>query len=303
MASGGVFVLGEPLGELSEVRGGAARVGVGGDAFNTAVYLRRAGVPVQMLTALGTDPMSASVEAVMRAEGIGTDHLCRSSDRPVGLYAIETDEVGERSFTYWRSESAYRGLFDLPGCEAALDRAARAELLYLSGISLSAFGAGERERIVVLARQVRANGGQVAFDTNYRPRGWPSARAAREAIRALAPHVSIALPTFEDEAALFGHENPQEALNAWAAAGASEVCVKCGPDGALTSAHGWVRPSVVRAPLDTTGAGDSFNGAYLAARLRGEAPDRAAAAGNALAGEVIMVRGALTPRNMAAPAA
>ena len=303
MEAGGVFVLGEPLAELSDVRGGAARLGVGGDAFNTAVYLRRAGVPVQMLTALGTDPMSASVEAVMHDEGIGTDHLCRSPDRPVGLYAIETDEAGERSFTYWRGESAYRAWFDLPGCDAALDRAAGAELLYLSGISLSAFGNAGRERIVALARQVRANGGQVAFDTNYRPKGWPSEHAARGAIRMLTPHVSIALPTFEDEAVLFGHEGPEEALNAWMAAGASEACVKCGPDGALTSAHGWVRPPVIRAPLDTTGAGDSFNGAYLAARLRGEPPDRAAAAGNALAGEVIMVRGALTPRTIAAPAA
>lgn len=298
-----IFVFGEPLAELTEVRPGSATLGVGGDTFNTAVYLARGGVPVSMVTALGTDPMSAEVARVMADEGLSTEHVLRDEARPVGLYAIETDAQGERSFTYWRSGSAFRAWFGHPGAEAALDAMASADLLYLSGISLSAFDAEGRARIIELAHSVRRGGGQVAFDPNYRPDGWEDADAAREAIGALMPAVSIALPTFEDEAALFGHTDPEDSLSAWQDAGSAEVCIKCGPKGALLSDYGWVAPASVRQPLDTTGAGDSFNGAYLAARLSGTDPVRAAQAGNALAGEVIMVRGAIIPHERECAAA
>ena len=299
---GGTYVFGEPLAELSDVRPGVARLGVAGDTFNTAIYMRRAGVPVRYVSVIGTDPLSAQVARIAEEEGIETVDILRSPDRPVGLYVIETDDAGERRFTYWRSNSAYRAWFATPGAEASLTRMAEADLLYLSGISLSAFDEERRQRIIQVAHDVRRAGGKVAFDPNYRPAGWESREAARGAISAIMPAVSIALPTFEDEAALFGYPSPERSLMAWQAAGAEEVCVKCGPRGALLP-EGWVAPEAPRQPLDTTGAGDSFNAAYLAARSRGEDFVSAARAANALAGEVVMTRGAILPRPGPAPQA
>ena len=291
-----VFVFGEPLAELADIRGDTARLGVGGDTFNTAVYIARSGVPVAYVSALGGDPLSRRVLGMMTEEGIGTESVLAVPGRPVGLYAIETDEVGERSFTYWRSASAFRAWFEADGHEEAFGRMAKADLLYLSGITLSAFSPANRDRVIGLADQVRRNGGRVAFDTNYRPAGWEDANTACETIRALMPSVSLALPTFEDEAALFGYDAPEACLDAWRSAGADEVCIKHGAAGALLSNHGWVAPTRLVRPVDTTGAGDSFNGAYLAGRLKGQDPLRAATGANELAGRVITVRGAIIPK-------
>lgn len=297
IANGGtVFVFGEPLLELSSVTGDSARLGIGGDTFNTSVYLARAGIDVQYVTAIGDDPMSGRVLDALRAENIGTDYVSVVPGRPVGLYAIEVDDEGERSFTYWRSQSAFRSWFKTPGTSAALKAMASARALYLSGITLSVFTHEERAEIVGLMERAQKNGVTTVFDTNYRPLGWPIADAARVAVEQIRPFVTISMPTFEDEADLFGTSTPEDSAAYWRDAGCREVCVKSGPRGAFLSVGEWVRPEQERQPKDTTGAGDSFNGGYLAARLKGARPQDAAKAGNDLAGRVIMTSGAILPR-------
>lgn len=292
---GPVFVIGEPMIELSSISGDQAQLGVGGDTFNTSVYLKRAGVDVQYVTTLGDDTLSKRVLNALHQEGVGTDFIEIVPGQPVGLYAIDVDEFGERSFTYWRSASAFRSWFDTKGAYKTLAAMEEAALLYLSGITLSVFTDANRARLADLSKRVRRNGGHVAFDTNYRPAGWSTSEAARDAVNQLMPFVTLALPTFEDEANLFGSPSPEECVSRWQTAGASEVCVKSGPEGALLSVGGWVTPKTALKPKDTTGAGDSFNGAYLAARLLGNAPMEAASQANDLAGRVIMISGAILP--------
>jgi 2-dehydro-3-deoxygluconokinase len=141
------------------------------------------------------------------------------------------------------------------------------------------------------------------MDGNYRPRGWPSAGQARETIKRFWSLSDIALPTFDDEAQLWGDADPQAAADRLFALGVREVAIKLGPAGALAGRAGTlttVAPSGAIEPIDTTGAGDSFNAAYLAARLRGHPIEAAARAGNTLAGVVIRHRGAVVPREATA---
>jgi 2-dehydro-3-deoxygluconokinase len=293
------YAVGECMLELTGRLGNGARLAYGGDTLNTALYLSRLGLRTEYVTAVGTDPWSDDLVNAWADEGVGTGCVLRHPSRTVGLYAVRTDDAGERTFTYWRSESAARALFQLAEVGRVEEALANADLLYLSGISLSLFDASERARLVAVAQSVRRRGGRVAFDPNYRPRGWSSPEAARTAIDALAPFVSTALPTFEDEAALRGDADPRATARRWRDAGADEVVVKLGPEGALVAwADGERRlapPSVV-APVDTTGAGDSFNAGYLFCRWKGCAPPDAAAFGARLAGEVIRHPGAIVPR-------
>lgn len=291
-----VVAIGECMIELTGSFGGAARIGFAGDSFNTALYLARLGEGVAYLTALGTDPFSTEMQAEWEREGLATHLVLRDPDRLPGLYAVRTDAAGERSFYYWREASAARRLFTLPGIDAALVAAAGAQLLYVSGITLSLFPAAERDRLGGLAASVRAAGGDVAFDPNYRPRGWASPAEARAAFATFADHVSIALPTFDDEAALHGDISPSATLVRWQALGAREVIVKQGADGCLT-AQGPVPARTGVIAIDTTGAGDAFNAGYLAARRRGHDGVAAAAFGTALAGEIVRHRGAIMPRS------
>jgi 2-dehydro-3-deoxygluconokinase len=270
-----------------------------GDSYNTALYLARLGANVRYLTALGTDPFSDEMLAQWRGEQLDTSLVLRDPERLPGLYAIRTDSRGERSFYYWRQHSAVRRLLQLKGIDAAMAAAADCDLLYLTGITLSLFEAPERGCWAELAAAVRQRGGHVAFDPNYRPRGWRDAAEARTAIAQLAPSVSILLTTDEDERALYGHASAPESMAYWSEAGVNEIVVKQGAAGA-TGRHG---SSDVAVPVpakvqmvDSTGAGDSFNAAYLMARLRGTGIADAILAGHRLAGQVVQVRGAILPR-------
>lgn len=284
--------------EFSAASDGLFARGFGGDTLNTAVYLSRLGIDTAYITALGDDALSNAMLAAWQAEGISTDDVLRVPGRVPGLYMIERDARGERSFLYWRDRAPARELFDRAG-DAALERLARFDWLYLSGISLSLYGETGRARLRELLIAARRNGGKVAFDGNYRPRGWSDAEAARRAFNAVLPLVDLALPTLEDEQALFGDADAAACLSRLKAHGVGEIVIKRGPLGCLIDANGRqveVPPLEVVQPVDTTAAGDSFNAAYLAARIKGAEPELAARAGHRLASTVIMSPGAVIPR-------
>ncbi|MDE2620735.1 MAG: sugar kinase [Sphingomonadales bacterium] len=284
---------------MLELSGGEGRwrLGHGGDTLNTAIHLARAGVPTAYLTALGTDPFSAQLRAAWAGEGLDTSLVLTHPTRGAGLYAITTDPAGERSFTYWRGDSAARALFDCPGIDEACAFARDADLLAFSLISLAILPDEGRGKLLALAAAVRAAGGRVAFDGNYRPQLWASPdEAGFWRNRAIAV-ADIGLPTLEDETMLGAPADPQAVRQHWQGLGCSETVVKLGAGGCLLPDGTIVSPAAVLQPVDTSGAGDAFNAGYLAARLRGKAPDEAARAGHALAGWTIMRPGAVPARD------
>ena len=286
--------------EISGRIGAPGRIAYGGDVVNVAVGLARLGQRPALLTALGTDPWSEQLVAAWLDERIDLDLVARHPEKLPGLYGIQTDELGERTFTYWRENSAVRDLFALPEAERLMAAAARADLLFLSGITLALYDDEQRARIAQAAKAVRARGGIVAFDGNYRPRLWPDASAARTAYETFAPYVTLALPTASDEKMLRGYEETPEAIaRRWHDLGANEVVVKLGAAGAYTSErHGDAHfvPAEKITPVDTSGAGDAFDAAYLTARLAGAPSHVAAAIGHGLAKTTIMHVGAIPPR-------
>lgn len=291
-----VFV-GEAMLELSSAGGDAWRMGFGGDTLNTAIHLARGGVETGYLTALGRDPFSREVIGRLAAEGLDTSLILTHPSRSAGLYAISTDAAGERSFTYWRGESAARAMFDCEGAAAAVAQAGTAALLGFSLISLAILPLEGRNALLDLARRVRARGGQVAFDGNYRPRLWATpadARAARDAAIACA---TLGFPTFEDERLLSDAPDAGSVAAHWQALGCQETLVKLGEGGCrLPSGEISAPPRVLR-PVDTSGAGDAFNGGYLGARLNGGTIAEAARAGHELAAWIIMRPGAIPARD------
>ena len=299
-----IAAIGECMLELTRRDDGGFNLGFGGDTLNTALYLARAAAgredfAVDYVTALGTDPMSGEMISAWRGEGVGTSRVARLQGRLPGLYLIRTDDTGERRFFYWRGEAAVRSLFRAPETEALLQALPGYDALYFSGITLAVLAPEARERFRSALETARNRGCLVAFDSNYRPALWADAAAARQAMGEFLPVTSLALPTFEDERALHGDADPAATAARYARAGVAEVAVKRGAEGCLV----WAEEKLVsvpaaarRAPVDTTAAGDAFNAGYLAARLLGATPERAARAGAAVAGAVIGHRGAIIPR-------
>lgn len=297
-----VAAIGECMAELTHHDDRELRLDYAGDTLNTAVYLARQtvgrGVRVEYVTRVGDDWYSDRAVDRMAAEGLGTAYVERVTGRSLGLYLVRTDPSGERSFVYHRSTAPARGLFG-PDQSVELDEAlAGCDLVYLSAITLQILTDPARERLWRTLAAVRAAGGRVVFDSNYRPSGWPNAAAARAAIERTLSLADIALPSLTDERALYGDADAYACADRLRRHGVGEAVVKNGPDACLvgTGDHRtWVRPLSIGNVVDTTAAGDSFNGAYLAARLRGLSPRAAAASGHRLAAAVIQHPGAIVP--------
>jgi len=285
--------------ELSHPVGQGAKLSYGGDVLNTSIYLARLGVVPNLVTALGTDPYSEGLLKDWERECVQTSYVLRDPERLPGLYAIQTDHQGERSFYYWRSKSAARNFFNLDGYSQSVDFMKEADWLYMSGITLSIFTNDEREQLAEIARSVKARGGHVVFDPNYRPNGWASPEAAREAIEKFAAHTTLMLATIDDENLLYGQMPGEKHAARWHDLGIGAVVLKCGPRGAIIYDKGQlvrrVPVSVCDQPVDTTGAGDSFNAAFIAMKCRGKSTLKAVEAGNLLASHVIRHPGAIMP--------
>lgn len=294
-----VACIGECMLELSGVDNNAMTLSYGGDTLNTAVYLARLGVAVDYVTALGDDPYSDWMIEQWRSEGVGVERVIRAEGRVPGLYAIRTDDAGERQFFYWRDQAPARDLFGFPESDALARDLMGYDWLYLSGITLSLYDDAQRAQLFAILDGAHAKGCKVMFDTNYRSHGWLDAAAARQVMTEMLNRTDLALPTFDDDREVFGDADAMACVERLHVAGVGEVAVKMDAEGCLISAAG-LREQVATVrrsdPMDTTGAGDAFNAGYLAARIAGRDPATAARAAHELAGEVIMHRGAIMPR-------
>ena len=294
-----IACLGEAMVELS-LDGDIAHLGFAGDTLNTAIYLRRS-LPdvhrVSFVSAVGQDMLSDRMVARIAAEDVSTDHITRHADRIAGAYAIETDTSGERSFVYWRDTSAARTMMT-PDSPIQPETLSQFDVVHLSAITLAILAPQARAALMSWVPGYRASGGRIAFDSNYRPRLWEDVPTAQSAVAAMWRETDIGFPSVDDEMALFGDADTAAVMARIEGYGVPTGALKRGESGPLPIG---ARFNATYAPcdkvVDTTAAGDSFTGGYLAAWLSGADQAAALQTGHNLACRVIGYRGAIIPRS------
>jgi len=294
-----IAIIGEVMIELAPTGDRLLRAGVSGDTYNTACALAGLGERVSYLTALGAGKSADTVRAHATTRGLSLLEDHSYAHRQPGLYLINVDARGERSFEYWRGESAARALFsDVAKFGELCAQAMAAEYLYVSGITLALMRHDVRESFDMFLRRYRSAGGRVVFDPNYRPALWASPDVAAEAVSALLPLVDIYLPGRAEEQQLFNSRSLAEVSAAMAPDGLREIIVKDGSARCKISIGGDIEHVAITAidpVIDSSGAGDAFNGGYLAARLAGLNPQNAVRYGAVVAAEILGHRGAVLP--------
>jgi 2-dehydro-3-deoxygluconokinase len=293
-----VASIGECMIELKQAENGLYSRGYGGDTLNTAVYLARLGIEVDYITALGDDPMSDEMIAGWAAEGVGTSRVARLNGKLPGIYLIKTDDAGERRFFHWRESAAARSLMDLPETDDILDSLSTYDVVYLSAITLSIYSAAGRTKLFGALHLAREHGARIAFDTNFRVRGWPDLDVARTVFDQAFAESDMVLASSEDLLPLYPGDNDDQLL---ARIPCREAVLKLLKPASIVRFAGVTREvraePVTQPVVDTTAAGDSFSAAYIAARLVGAEPVEAARAGHCLAGVVVCYPGAIIPRS------
>lgn len=289
---------GKPFGEMWQ--------SYGGDTLNSATYLSRISSPddiqVHYVSALGTDSLSSQMCRCWQADHIYTNWVLKDENHQPGLYLIQLDEQGERTFLYWRNQSAAHYMVQHPDFHQVLTELQQVDMIYLSGISLAILPKNDRTFLIEQLRKLTKLGVEIAFDSNFRPKLWDSFKDARDCYSQLLPYVSLALVTFDDEQLLWGDDNEQATRTRLHQIGIPNVIVKSGQNGAYFSdsqshQHGQVIPEKIQNVVDTTSAGDSFNAGFLQGYLRNKPLDICCAQGNRVAGIVIQHKGAIIDKH------
>ncbi|ENM5743227.1 sugar kinase [Vibrio metoecus] len=307
-----IAIVGECMIELNGKPFGTMHQTFGGDTLNAAVYLSRGceananpdDIKVSYVTALGTDPISSGMLSRWEEEGVATELVLRDPTRTPGLYLIQLDDQGERTFLYWRNQSAARYLLQHPDFGQIKQALNQVNMVFLSGITLAILPAEDRIALLNLLVELKAKGVEIAFDSNFRPALWPQDdhHTVKEIYQVMYQLTDVALVTFDDELLIWGDSTPEQTIQRLTALGVQKCIVKLGAEGCLiqdssaSNAPQAVPTQPVVQVVDTTSAGDSFNGGFLSAYLAGADLATACQRGNALAGTVIQHRGAIIPK-------
>ena len=268
----------------------------GGDIMNSLVAAARLGSRAGFISKIGDDPFGASLRGAWQAEGIDLRH-CPLVEGTNGVYFIAQLDGGERDFTYYRKGSPASTLAPE---DVAEEYIASSRLLLLSGITQAISKSAEAATLYA-AEVARKNGVIVAFDPNYRAKLWQARAAldgaesgqalARAATQTLLPFVDILslsapadLEALDDDVDNLAERVPL-------------VCVKRGEQGCSIYAEGSKTdlPTEKTNVVDTTGAGDAWNGAFLHGLLQGNVAGAGELA-NHVAAKSVVYRGAVPPR-------
>ena len=296
--------IGECMVELSSLESGLLQKSFAGDVFNSAVYMKRFvgnACNVSLLTAIGEDSISNEMEVFFEKHGLLTDHVFKSSNGTVGLYLISTDDDGERHFSYWRDNSVARHLMDILAQNIKLISDIKADMIFFTGITLAILNDESRRDLIAQLTQARKKGAKIAFDPNYRHQLWENKESAADWITKAYDISDYIFPSLAEEEMLFGIKSVEECLDKFQAFEHSEIVLKAGNEGMLVKYdeelfHQEFVP--VKNVVDTTAAGDSFDGTYLAARLTGVNIENSLSKAASIAAKVVQYPGAIIPETL-----
>ncbi|GGB51909.1 sugar kinase [Shewanella inventionis] len=296
-----IAIIGECMVELQKKLSGLKQA-FGGDTLNTALYLARLtqaqSITTSYVTALGYDSFSEQMLAAWQAEGIDTSLVLQLAHKNPGLYYIETDDTGERSFHYWRNDSAAKYLFDQPESEHLTEQLLSYDYLLITGITLAILTESGRSTLFSLLSEFKRRGGKVIFDNNYRPKLWSNPQQTMDEYAKALALTDIAILTFDDEIQLYGDTEVTQCISRTQTAGVTELIIKRGAEDCIVIENNqtsYVAATPVSNIIDTTAAGDSFNAGFLAKRLSQGSAVQAALAGHIMASTVIQYPGAIIP--------
>ena len=270
----------------------------GGDTFNAAVYfsrLTKKEFNTFYFTGLGQDHLSKMMVKRFKNENLKTELIQIIKDKSPGLYSIQTDEKGNRSFSYWRNDSAAKKMIERCNLNKIDKFISDSELFYYTGISLGILKQKDQNKLIDLSKKSKLT----AFDFNYRNSFHGNKIKSQSLFKKSNLSSNINFISFDDIIEIFGKSDPIEFINTFKR-----------KDNIIILKHfekifysefnkiGSINIPIIKA-IDTTAAGDSFNGSFLAYHLIKEnlsIEDKILMSHN-ITKNVLKYRGAIIPKS------
>lgn len=293
-----LLALGEGMLELKFDQQGQLVHKFAGDTLNAAIYAKRWSdkLTVQFYSAIGQDAFSHQMIQYLGSENINTDSLLISSTNNIGIYAIETDERGERSFNYWRKDSAATQMLKMLKELGGVSALPASEIIFFSGISLAILSDEDKAYLFDVIEGMRKKGSKIAFDPNYRAKMWRDEQHAIEWFTKAFEISDIVLPGLDEQQDLYHQQTVEDVKSFMFNLGVKELIIKAGKEGVYgfscdESCHVPFNPAPQQ--IDSTAAGDSFAGTFLSSRLFGDSIKQSIINADSVAREVVQYRGAI----------
>ena len=284
-----LLCIGEIMLEFSQISENLYRKSFAGDTFNVAHYASIVGgssVEVDYFTAIGTDENSDQCQSFIERNKVGVKKIHRDEIHSIGLFNLSNNDAGEKRYTYWRSDSAARHLF-----EQKIDLSGY-DFVYISGITAAI--TIHKTNLIDALLKAKNKGAKIVFDFNYRPQLW-AADEAKEFSLKLLPLVDILKISDEEFEILF----PCKTMSDFSRENhEAELIFTCGGQKAeVWQAGNLLAQEFFEAStkvIDSSAAGDSFLGAYLASYSKFDASQRLKRA-HRIAVQVIAHKGSIAP--------
>lgn len=301
-----VLFIGEAMLELVNKGNNLLAKSFAGDVFNTSVYMKRAypQITSSFMSAVGKDKLSKEFLDSAAVESIETKGIGISVKRHLGTYMVVNDATGERSFIYWRNDSAAKSMLSTLTAEqikTLLAQFTHNGVVFFSGITLAILHPSERTLLWELLAKMQKSGALIVFDPNYRPALWEDTATAKQEIEKAFALSDWIMPGLDDFKALYGLTSVEQCLAFCCQFNCAEVVLKQGEKSVhVLNADGHKEFAIIKSNnvVDTTSAGDAFNGIYLGARLHNQSPQRATQLANYAASKVIETPGAIMPSEL-----
>jgi 2-dehydro-3-deoxygluconokinase len=299
-----IVIMGESMLELSRADVDLWQQSYAGDVHSLAVYLKRCAgefAAVTFMSAVGTDALSQNLLSALEAETVNTALVYRHPSKQLGLYMINTSPSGERSFQYWRNDSAARQMMQLHSSSFSPNSFTRPDQVFFSGITLAILDKNTRADFWNFIDWLKAEGTQIIFDPNYREKLWSSPEDARAQYDLAFKASNLLLPGVDDFHQLYNLHTSAAVCDFLMPYNIDEIIIKNGAESVIyqSSTEQFSVPIIpVAQVVDTTAAGDSFNGSYLAARARGLNTKDAILFASKISALVIQHRGAILNKEL-----
>ena len=255
----------EISGDLSSLDTSKAKIKVnfGGDTFNSAVYFSRLcnkNFVTHYFTAVGNDKFSEMMLKRFEYENLNTSLVKIIKNKYPGLYSIHTDKLGNRNFSYWRSQSAAKSMLsDLKGSKN-IEKLYNCDLFYYSGISTNILEKKYQSKLIKIASKAKLT----AFDFNYRKNLHTNKIETQNLFKEINQFVDINFISYDDMIDIFVKTDAIDFVKKNSRK--NNIILLRLHDHVIYSYYGLIGKIYVPMVIakDKTAAGDSFNGSFLA---------------------------------------
>jgi len=294
-----IAVIGECMIEYQEKKD-LYKQSFGGDTFNCSVYLKRTlkKAHIEYITVVGEDELSKKMITFFQKQNIKTSYIDKVNDRNPGLYIINKKKK-EKTVSYWRENSAASELFLTRSLNRITNELLDFDLIYFSAITLAIMSEEGRNNLFRVIKKARASGVKIAFDSRYKSKLYRSSDHARKMYNQAIHYCDIFLPSMRDEKKLWGTFDAYSVIERAKKAGCTEIVIKSLYEDItyyINDVTKQVETKIIKNIVDSTSAYDSFNGAYLASRLKGKMIEKSIKKAKKLQSKVILHQGAIVSK-------